>query len=368
MEFKKIIKSLLLVSGITITSIVPLQFLVSCGKNKTLPENPTPIIPNYSIALSVDKTTLDVNESILIRSSIESNIELSNDLYYQWIVNDEIKLTEINKTTYEFSESNPSNYTITLKVLDTNMNLLTSNSINITVKTSESIPEKLEMPTEADLHIEGNIFNYYSYGGSTTFNKQTFLNKLNEYGVLNSISLLAYMCVDTDYFINPTNFENIKLSLMKNDNFNDIEIKINASVKPTINSISNFGKNLPFSISEGWEGTNLNANDNIEFIIRCYRSNASTMSGQNKFDTNKIVDGISLSGDFIWNKLTSKSGVNMAYTSEFDVDTKLSINNKLIKQSIGQNRLYTPFVYYAETDPNYWRQSGYWFGQKDSIR
>lgn len=319
--------------------------------------------PEYNLVLKCDNKINYYGENVTIVSSLESyNNFIPDNLKYRWYLNDEY-LNNLDTSSITLSTMKVGKNVVKLMVYDNDV-MLSENSIEISILEKDN--NKLNIPTTEELHINSDVRTDYFYSDFCLSSSQ-FKTKFNDYGLLNSLSLLAYMLCDSNDFINSNSYNNIELKLLKNNNYNVIQIEISANVKTNVESINNVGKKLPFSsISESFDGVNLISGDQIKLNFEIVRSNSNLSSyGQDKIEPSNIFIGTTLQDLFIWNKIGVP--VKLAYTSnEFVVNTKLYKNNSLVKSGT-DNRCFIPFIYYA-TRECYPASSGYFLGQINCVK
>lgn len=320
------------------------------------------VIPEYNLALNPSKTEVYYGEEVNITASLSSSDGIiPENLVYKWYVNGELN-NSFTSAEFSTSELNIGNNTIKLEIYSNN-SLLCENSTIINVV--EKPVESLSFPTMEELHINGDVRYYYVYSGLTLTNAQ-FKNKFNEYGLLQSLSLLAYMLCDSNDFINSNNYENIELKLLKNDNFNNIKIEISATVKTSVAKITNITNKIPFAAISQGENIDLVGGDKIRLSFEISRTNTSnTYYNQNKINPENIIPGTITKDLFFWNKI-GRSPL-LAYTSnEFSVYSEFYKNDKLEKYG-PDTRSFIPFIYYAESEytPG---TAGYYLGQTTCIK
>lgn len=336
------------------------QIIAQAKYTLIIKSNPQQTTPNYSLSLQPSKSEINFGDQVVIDSSLTPSEQTNNSLLYKWFINNTLIVEELNKTSITISDFNIGKNLIGLEIY-LNNELIAQNQIEINVLESNN---SLLIPTREQLHIDDNIRTDYVYS-DFRLSQNNFKTKFNEYGLLESLSLLGYMLIDSDDFINSNNYENIQIKLIKNHDFSNIEIQISGTLKQNI-SLDGVGKKLPFSpISEGFNGMNLVGGDNVQFNFEIQKTNPnSTYYNLNQIDPNNIIIGTTLTDLFKWNKIGST--VKLAYTAnEFTVNSTLYKNGKIIRFG-NENRCFIPFIYYASREyPPI--SSGHFLGQTSCV-
>ena len=252
----------------------------------------------------------------------ESNIEIES---YNLLPNDEGRALTFELTLLNPSSSSKSSISKWITFNDFKQKSWTTNS----------------MPTDSELLI--NDFNFPT--GSVIKSFLTSSNrgqKLNEYGVVRTFSLINRILLDT--LFSDDNFNNKTIS-MKNNNFNTIEFSLKGTATK---SISNWGKNtIPVSgIIENWNGASISSGQNVELIIKYSRISNSNSSGTDKFDLSKLITWSS-SGITGINFPTWKGRqIDFMFLNEFSSWGSVKVNGSNIKTSQSpDNRSFFVFMH-----------------------
>lgn len=205
-----------------------------------------------------------------------------------WYITPNENITNYNSLDCIVNLSNIGNHVLNCKITHDNKTWNATNfNFNVDKKPS------LLLPINEDLLIDTQ--KPLKYCGWVPIKKdKDFLlcNKLNEYGVLNTFSLITKIYADST-IMNSNDFNNINVSLLENNNYDYFKFEITGQSNKKINGFSRF----PFAaLIQGWSGYDLNANNNVKVVFEYMRSPTSTMNGTNKFDLSDINFGDNLGG------------------------------------------------------------------------
>lgn len=207
----------------------------------------------------------------------------------------------------------------------------------------------IQIPTPIDLKIDKDVKSDY-ISSSAKFNATKRNQLLNEYGVLNTFSLMTYIYADSNVFNNDM-FSDISIKLLENNDYNYLKFSISGVAKKDIND---FGK-FPFTDLKpnlDKKPLNLKVGNEVEVIFEYNRKNSSQMN-QNSFDTGKISfdkNTSLLTQDITWRKINKS--LKIGYTNEFDSSVTIKLNNnQWIKTPFGNRTLIT-FMYFVNDEYN----------------
>lgn len=297
---------------------------------------------SFNLEIIKNNETFQTNQKYSVSSKITS---LSNDnldgIEYQWETTNGLSITTNGNSQMEFNAIQYGAQTITLNAFKNINGLKTKISTNSITIYVEQAP--LFFPDDTELLLTGKTLKYSGYVFEQKLSREKTYEKLNEYGALKSFALITKMYSNST-IMEPSNFEDVRVNLLDNQNFDFFKFEIKATATKDVN---NFGL-FPFAgITNGWNGYNLKAGDKVRVIFTYKRSFLSNAKGQNKFDINKVSLGPQVSSDFSmkWHGLSASPSLNLPYTTDFLGGCQIYVNNNKIKWSDSDNRVFFAFVY-----------------------
>ena len=187
------------------------------------------------------------------------------------------------------------------------------------------------MPTDDELLIN-------NLKKATTFesfvNERDAYNKLNEYGVVRTFSLVNRMLKDV--LFKNLGFTDVNIT-MTNNNFDELIFTL---VGTATNDLANWGNDtngsIPSSsIIEGWNGAQIKKGQKVELVMKYVRDTGASNRGKDLFSLEKHI---SFRGE-LWGikepNWTNKSigKISYMFLNEFKTSASIKVNNSIIRQS-----------------------------------
>lgn len=278
--------------------------------------------------------------------NLNNNYQLSANLtnepsgvYYEWTTNNNsLKLTNVNSKTVGYSTSTPGDYELTLNAYENanKSNLLASKTAYISFN-------NLHTPTEDEIfvtNIKNNNAPYLSGGGGFT-TEWKFLEKFNNFGVLNTYAFTTYMYLRSEFITR--GFENVYYQLVNNSSYDDISFRIFGIATK---DIATWGDSIAIStLVEGISGFNVSAGNKVDITLRFKRTD-TVNQGKNLFNTATcFFKNANVTGKRNPNWGSPINNINPFYTSGWNSYATLKIDNNIIKDTSSRDNTRTVFTF-----------------------